>query len=145
MQSRALVHHHQMPRRPRSLDVSPDPRLSPYRNRVGQLRRGDVFVGQIFVAVVPYCLSTGGALWWRTWGDVSEAAQVYFSIRDEGGRHPAGDGDTLMTPETLDEEVADWASGVFEFNGEQLAVEWLSLEESEKIKRSYFSRDSGLA
>ena len=106
-----------MPWNPRLDDVTPDPRLDGYRDRVGLLHRGSALAGKLLVETEPYWEQVGGHLWWRRWSEAHEAVHGWLNLVDGDLRT-----DFLLVGEDLDEEVAAWRQGRFRHAGEVLAV-----------------------
>lgn len=125
-----------MPWSPRFDDLTPDPRLDGYRNRVGLLHRGATLAGKVLIKSDSSCQQVGGFLWWRRWSDSYEIVHVWLNLI-------AGDvrTDSLVGPQYIDEDVADWREGRFRYIGEALAVTWLSEAESARLAIEEFGMD----
>ena len=100
-----------------------DRRFDPYKNRVARLFRGDEEVGFLLVTAVPYANVESGHFWWRKWSTPREMLWTHTVVDgsvDDASIAEAGE----------DDELADYAAGVFRFRGEVLRAEWVSGNES---------------
>jgi len=120
-----------MPYKPDWRLCANDRRFDRYRNRVARLFRGDEEVGFLLVTAVPYANVESGHFWWRKWSTPREMLWTH-TVLD-------GSTDDAAVPEPgQDDEIADYAAGVFRHRGEALRAEWVSAHESVRLREIHF-------
>lgn len=126
-----------MPWKPSAAGQVRDPRLDPYRNRVAAVRSDDgQLCGHLFVKTDFMHEQVGGHLWWRRWSAPEEFAVCYLNAADADSPLPEFT-DFWVTPDALDDELADWAAARMTYVGETYALSWLSAEESAQLRREH--------
>lgn len=109
-----------------------DPQLDRYRDRVGRLLRGETEVGLVLVRVQVQVEQAGGHLWWRRWGPPQDALLLWTIVDGQFADHWLAD--------SLDEELAAYDAGRFDYYGEELGVRWVDAEESAQLIKSAFEQ-----
>ena len=114
-------------------DERPDPRLDPYRNRVGILALDGATDGHVLVETAFGQFKTGGALWWTRWADPVEFTVVAVIIDGE----LVADGETAAGDQ-LDEQLARWDAGAHVVGPATYRVTWLDQAESDRAHHEVF-------
>jgi hypothetical protein len=120
-----------MPQKPDWRLCVHDRRFDRYRNRVARLFRENEAVGFLLVTAVPYANVLSGHFWWRKWSTPREMLWAHTVLN--------GSPDSAPVPEPVQDELDDYAAGVFRFRDEVLRAEWLSASESVRLREAHFS------
>lgn len=102
-----------------------DPRLDPYRGRVGLLIWMGHLVGHVLVSAEYIAEQTGGHAWWRCWSPFEEVAAVHLRYSDHGRSTISWVGGPDLVA-----ELTAWRARQFRGSPEDLGLRWLSREES---------------
>ncbi len=121
-----------MPWNPSFVGAMPDPRLDPYRNRVAEVHDEKGLYAHLVVGTDFRSEQERGHLWWRRWGRPQEFAVCYLTSPD--GKSLVSD--FWVDPDSLEDELADWARNRFEYAGETYVLHWLSAEASVDLRRA---------
>ncbi len=122
-----------MPWYPSFEQAVPDPRLDPYRNRVGRLTCDGALAAWILVETGFEAEELGGHLWWRRFGPLREFVVDYVTVN-----HGQEEWDLLISGEALDARLTEWDQGKFSLGNRTYSVEWLEVEESAEEARRRF-------
>ncbi|MDP9444461.1 MAG: hypothetical protein M3P83_09000 [Actinomycetota bacterium] len=120
-----------MPYRPDFSSHTPRPSVARYKDRVGRLYRDERELGFVLVRVQSYCEQVGGHLWWRRWSSPEDALDPWTII----------DGtlsDSWLPADAIDDELADYDAGRFDYYAELLCVTWTDPDESERLREQHF-------
>ncbi|MFI8823906.1 hypothetical protein [Streptomyces sp. NPDC053431] len=96
---------------------------------------GDEQVGVLVIRVTT-CWKREGRLWRRRWEDPRELPEWALS-RVGPSRYLPDFDDGIVSAASLDEELADWAAGIFRLMGRQFGLAWLGGEEAEAAHREH--------
>ena len=116
-----------MPHKPDFNEVTLDPRLDPFRERVGLLTRAGEEAGQVYVRSEAIAWRESGHLWWTRWKKPVEVAHLFVYLIGEFN-------DAVLFQDELHDWVANWQADQFEWLGEMLEVRWLDESTSRRIR-----------
>ncbi|MGW1514091.1 hypothetical protein [Streptomyces sp. NPDC002394] len=96
---------------------------------------GDEQIGVLVIRVVAWRWREG-PFWRRRWGNPRELPEWALSLAGPPQRLPDSD-DGIISAKELDEELADWAAGIFRLRGQQFDLAWLGEEEADAAHREH--------
>ncbi|MFD9725052.1 hypothetical protein [Streptomyces sp. NPDC059072] len=116
-------------------EPAPDARLDPYRRAAARLMDGDEQIGVLVIRVVTW-RRREGPFWRRRWGSPRDLPEwALFHVGPAQQLAEVDDG--IISSEILDEELADWAAGIFRLRGRRFSLTWLGDEEADAAHREY--------
>lgn len=94
---------------------------------------GDEQVGTVVTRVTAWWWREG-PLWRRRWGSGQELPE--WALFGPAQRLSDSD-DGIIWPQDLDEELADWAAGIFRLRGRRFTLEWLDEAAADAAHREH--------
>lgn len=96
---------------------------------------GDEQVGVLLTTVTTWWWRKG-PIWRRRWVEPQELPE--WAVFRVGATHqlPVFE-DGIVGAEELDEELGDWASGLFRLRDQQFTLDWLTEGEADAVHRSH--------
>ncbi|WP_282693173.1 hypothetical protein [Streptomyces sp. CC208A] len=116
-------------------EPSPDARLDPYRRAAARLLDEDEQIGVLVTRVVTWWWREGPS-WRRRWGNPRELPEWALSLVGPAQQLPDFD-EGIVSAQELDEELADWAAGIFRLRGRRYGLAWLDEEEADAAHREH--------
>ena len=89
----------------------------------------DRLVMRIFVQVDSLRTQRSGHLWWRKWSEPQEFVVLHI-VMDDGTYDEA-----WLWGDSLEDELHEWSSGTFVYQGNEFALQWLDAIESVALRR----------
>ncbi|MET9934907.1 MULTISPECIES: hypothetical protein [unclassified Streptomyces] len=96
---------------------------------------GDEQIGLLVIRVTTRWWREG-PFWRRRWGNPQELPEWALSRVGPAQQLPDFE-DGVISADELDEELADWAAGIFRLRGQQFSLAWLGEEEADAACREH--------